>query len=547
MGARCYHPRPVNAPYRQGQRQRELGPSPKLVSWLAGLWLMAALAGCMSLPDVADRPWDGALLPARDGGLSRIAGASVIPGELSGFRLLTTGIEALQARLELINRAQASIDLQAYQFKADTSGLMLVRALRDAADRGVRVRLLLDDLYTAGDDALWLGLAAHPSVEIRLFNPFLAGRDSHLSRLTESALGEKRMHRRMHNKLLVVDGVFALAGGRNIADAYFLTKASERFVDIDVLVAGAVVPSMALAFDLYWNSDFSHELRSVVEEPLPRDERRARFTQLLPTGQTGSEMQLGKDSVIAREFAQGSLPMHQALAQVAYDSPEKLETEQVAVDLGMLATAGAQVRLTVAQALRQAKYEVWVVTPYLIPGPTGVAALRDFNRRGVRVVLLTNSLAATDEPAVHVGYRKYRGDVIAAGAELYEWSPAHGDRVLREMLVGGTVFRLHAKAAIVDREIVFLGSMNFDPRSRDLNTEIGLLIRSPELAEEIRAFTERLAREGSYRVRLDADGKTLRWYSAGDDQPLLEAEPDTDLGSRLLLDLLAPWVPEEML
>jgi putative cardiolipin synthase len=546
-GARCYHPRPVKAPLRLGQRQHDRLPIQTLVSWLAGLWLVAALSGCMSLPDVTDRHWDGALLPARSAELGRIAEASVIPGELSGFRLLTTGSEALQARLELIDRAQVSIDLQAYQFKADASGLMLVRALRDAAGRGVRVRLLLDDLYTAGDDALWLGLAAHSGVEIRLFNPFLAGRDSHLSRLTESALGDKRMHRRMHNKLLVADGVLALAGGRNIADAYFLTQAPERFVDIDVLVAGSVVPSMALAFDLYWNSDFSHELRSVVEEPLPMAARRVRFVQLLPPAQPPGATQRLNDSAIAREFAQGCVSMHQALAQVAYDSPDKLENEQVAVDLGMLATAGAQVRLTVAQVLRQAKYEVWVVTPYLIPGATGVAALREFNRRGVRVVLLTNSLAATDEPAVHLGYRKYRGDVLAAGAELYEWSPAHGDRVLREMLVGGTVFRLHAKAAIVDREVVFLGSMNFDPRSRDLNTEFGLLIRSPELAEEIRAVTERWAHEGSFRVRLDADGKTLRWYSAGDDRPLQEVEPDTDLGSRLLLDLLEPWVPEEML
>ncbi len=476
-------------------------------------------------------------------GLGRIADASVASGELSGFRLLTSGSEALQARLELIERAQVSIDMQAYQFKGDGTGLMLVRALRDAADRGVRVRLLLDDLYTAGDDALWLGLAAHEGVELRLFNPFMAGRDSHLSRLAESAIGQGRMHRRMHNKLLVADGVLALAGGRNIADAYFLTQAPERFVDIDVLVAGAVVPSMALAFDLYWNSAYSHELRTVVDEPLPRTERRAHLSALLPPGPSPA----AKDSALAREFAQGWVPMRQAMAQAAYDSPDKLENEQVAVDLGMLATAGAQVRLAVAHAVRQAKHELWVVTPYFIPGPTGVAALRQFHQHGVRVVLLTNSLAATDEPAVHLGYRKYRADVLAAGAELYEWSPARGDRVLREALAGGTVFRLHAKAAIVDRELVFLGSMNFDPRSRDLNTEFGLLIRSPELAEEMRGFIERMAREGSYRLRLDADGKTLRWFSAGDDQPLLEIEPDTDLGRRLLLDLLEPWVPEELL
>lgn len=492
--------------------------------------------------------------PAQSGTLAQIATASVVPGDLSGFRLLASGAEALQARLELIGRAQVSIDLQAYQFKGDATGLRLVRALRDAAARGVRVRILLDDLYTAGDDALWLGLTARDGVELRLFNPFLAGRESHLSRLVESAMGEARMHRRMHNKLLVVDGVLAVAGGRNIADVYFGAHAAEHYVDIDVLVAGAVLPSMALAFDLYWNSDFSHELRSVVEDPLSLPERRARFSAQVGADCAGSAclpadgvLPKPSDSDLARECAQGCLTMHLAPAQAVYDSPEKLENESVALDLGMLATSGSQVRLLVAQAMRDAQFELWMVTPYLIPGPTGVETLRDFQQRGVRVVLLTNSLAATDEPMVHLGYRKYRAAILATGAELYEWSPARGGRVLREYLAGGTVFRLHAKAVIVDRERVFLGSMNFDPRSRDLNTEFGLLIDSPELAEEIRSFTERMAREGSYRLQLDADGQTLHWFAAGDDEPLIEYEPGTDRGTRFLLDLLEPLVPEEML
>jgi putative cardiolipin synthase len=322
-----------------------------------------------------------------------------------------------------------------------------------------------------------------------------------------------------------------------------------------VLVAGEVLPSMALAFDLYWNSDFSHELHTVVEEPLPSEETRSRFDARLghdgigapcprPPGASAAEAARAE---LEREFAQGRLAMQLAPAEAAYDSPDKLENDQVAADLGMLARAGAQVRLLVAQAMRQARFELWVVTPYLIPGPNGVAALHQFRQRGVHVVLLTNSLAATDEPMVHLGYRKYRADILAAGADLYEWSPAHGGRVLREIVSGGTVFRLHAKAAIIDREVVFLGSMNFDPRSRDLNTEFGLLIHSPELAEEIRAFTARMAREGSYHLRLDADGKTLHWLAAGDEQPLQEFEPGTDPGSRWLLDLLDPLVPEEIL
>jgi putative cardiolipin synthase len=510
------------------------------------------LAGCMALPDVSQRPWDSALQPDPGSPLVQLAAASVPPGELSGFRLVSSGAQALQLRLMLITRATRSVDLQVYQFRSDASGRALMRALRDAAARGVRVRLLLDDLYTAGDDALWLGLAALPGVELRLFNPFLSGRDSHVGRLVDSALGDERLHRRMHNKLLVADAALALTGGRNIGDAYFLAVAPGSFVDIDVLVAGAVVPQMTSAFDLYWNSDHSHELRSVVAEPVSPAQRSLALAQALD-GPCGSEACAAveraarADAAVLQAFDQGLLPMRLALASVAYDSPAKIERSDVATDMAMLATSGSQARLLVAQAIQGAREELVIVSPYLIPGPTGVAALGEMRQRGLKVTMLTNSLAATDEPAVHLGYRKYRAALLREGVALYEWSPARGDRVLRELLSGGAVLRLHAKAALIDRELVFLGSMNFDPRSRDLNTEFGLLIRSPQLAEELHALLWLLIREGAYRLHLDADGRTLHW-AAGDSDVDIEAfEPDTDLGSRLLLDLLEPFVPEEML
>jgi len=506
----------------------------------------------MSLPDVSQRPWGGALQIEPGSPLAKLAATSVPPGELSGFRLVSSGVQALQLRLMLIERATRSIDLQVYQFRSDAAGRALMRALRDAAARGVQVRLLLDDLYTAGDDALWLGLAALPGIEVRLFNPFLAGRDSHIGRLLDSALGDERLHRRMHNKLLVADGALALAGGRNIGNAYFLPSAQGSFVDIDVLVAGPLVLQMTSAFDVYWNSDYSHELRSVVDEPLSAPQRRAALARELDgscdTVECAAvERARQADPELAQAFDQGHLPLRLALGSVAYDSPDKIENEEVATDIGMLATSGAQVRLLVAQAIQRARHELVIVSPYLIPGPVGVAGLAELRRRGVQVTLLTNSLAATDEPAVHLGYRKYRAAMLREGVALYEWSPARGGRVLRELLAGGTVLRLHAKAALVDRERVFLGSMNFDPRSRDLNTEFGLLIRSPELAEELHALLTKLMREGAYRLHLNADGRTLHW-AAGDSDLRVEAfEPDTDFGSRLLLDLLEPFVPEEML
>jgi cardiolipin synthase C len=520
--------------------------------WLVLALLAGLLAGCMSLPDVSERPWGRALDPVPSSPLVRLAAAAVPDGELSGFRLLGHGAEALQLRLLLIETATHSLDLQVYQFKGDASGRALMRALRDAAVRGVAVRVLVDDLYTAGDDALWLGLAAEPGIEVRLFNPFLSGRDSHLSRLVESAFGDERMHRRMHNKLLVADGALALAGGRNIADAYFLPAAQGSFVDVDVLVAGALVPQMEQAFDLYWNSDYSHELRSVVDEPLASSLRRAALAQDLArpcaTAECAAVEKARRASpALAEAFRQGHLPMRLALGTVIYDSPAKIENDEVAVDIGMLATSGAQVRLLVAQTIRHAQQELVVVSPYLIPGPAGVAGLAALRARGVQVTMLTNSLAATDEPMVHVGYRKYRAALLREGVALYEWSPARGDRVWRELLVGGAVLRLHAKAALVDRELVFLGSMNFDPRSRDLNTEFGLMIRSPELAEELHGLLSRLMREGAYRLQLAEDGQTLRWSAADSGVQLDEFEPGSNFGSRLLLDLLEPLVPEELL
>jgi len=505
----------------------------------------------MALPDVTQRAWQPALSPAVSGALPGLSAASVPDAALSGFRLIGTGAEALQARLALIEGAGRSLDLQVYQFKGDATGRALMRALRAAAARGVRVRLLVDDLYTTGDDGLWLALSSQPGIELRLFNPFLADRHSHFGRLVESALGHQRMHRRMHNKLLVADGVLALAGGRNIADAYFLSAPQGSFVDIDVLVAGALVPQMAQAFDLYWNSGHSVAFATVLDialsAPPPANDWADALERRCDSAPCAAVQRIrGEDSALAREFARGRLDLHLASAVIAYDTPSKIENTEVALDIGMLAGQGAQVRLLVAQAIRQAHSELLVVSPYLIPGKVGISWLGALRQRGVQVTMLTNSLAATDEPMVHLGYRKYRSALLREGVALYEWSPARGGRVLRELLVGGTVLRLHAKAAIIDRQQVFLGSMNFDPRSRDLNTEFGLLVHSPALAKELKVLLTRLMREGAYRLDLDADG-ALRWTLGDGDSPAEGFEPDTDFGSRLLLDLLEPFVPEEML
>jgi putative cardiolipin synthase len=250
----------------------------------------------------------------------------------------------------------------------------------------------------------------------------------------------------------------------------------------------------------------------------------------------------------AHELARGRLALHLAHASAAADAPEKIANDP-AQDLTGLAATGAEVQLRVAMAIRQARDEIVIVSPYLIPGANGVAALNDFRRRGVRVVLMTNSLAATDEPLVHVGYRRYRTDIVRAGVALYEWSPVRSGRLFRQLLGGRTVMRLHAKCALIDRRFVYLGSMNFDPRSRGLNTEFGLLIHSEGLAEEIRALVDSMRREAAHRVVLASDGVSLRWVPGDAPDAATDEgfEPGTDFWSRLLWDLLSPFVPEELL
>jgi putative cardiolipin synthase len=525
-------------------------PRRALYCW-ASLLVTVGLSACMSLPNVADRAWESALLPAQHGPLVQLAANSLEAGH-SGMRLIGSGSEALQARLALIEGATRSLDLQVYQFKADASGRALMRALRDAAARGVRVRVLVDDLYTAGDDGPWLALAAQPGVQLRMFNPFLAGRESQVGRLLEAAFGSERMHHRMHNKMIVADGVLALAGGRNIADAYFLPLPQGNFVDIDVLVAGASLSSMSLAFDLYWNSAYSHSLHSILNAGLSDPPSPASWTGALdrPCASVACddvERVRREPTPLASEFVLGRLVMRRAQTLVAVDSPEKVENDEVAADLGMLARTGSQVRLLVAQAIQQVRSELLIVSPYLIPGPTGVAGVSTMRRRDVQMTLLTNSLAATDEPLVHLSYSKYRAALLREGVTLYEWAPAGGTRVLRELVAGAPVLRLHAKAALIDRELVFLGSMNFDPRSRDVNTEFGLLVRSPELAEDLHTLLMQLIDEGAYRLHLQSDGHSLRW-TRGDGSIISEGEePDTDPVSRVLLRLLGPLVPEELL
>ena len=250
---------------------------PPWLRLLLPVLLLAGLVGCAGLPDKVERKSSQAQPAALDTPLGRIAKASTADPEQSGFRLMPTGQFALQARLELVRRAQRTLDVQYYQIHDDRTGRYLLRALRDASERGVRVRLIIDDLYTSGQDPLLIGLDAYPNVEVRLFNPFPAGRQNFLTRFVVNAREFDRVHRRMHNKLFIADGVMAVAGGRNIADEYFMASAGANFVDLDTFVIGAILPRLGQLFDLYWNSDRVLPIRSIVKSDASDEELRRDF------------------------------------------------------------------------------------------------------------------------------------------------------------------------------------------------------------------------------------------------------------------------------
>jgi putative cardiolipin synthase len=419
--------------------------------------------------------------------------------------------------------------------------------VRDAALRGVRVRLLVDDLYTTGGDELFIGLAAFPNVEVRLFNPFCCGRGSLLGKYTASLADFRRLNRRMHNKLFIADGAIAVAGGRNIADEYFLRSATANFVDMDALIVGAVVPQLAGIFDTYWNSPQVYPVQSIIPTNLSREALRKRFDSLVDEGEQMMSLALPPIDIlgygpISEELDAERLGLIWGKAVAFADSPAKVaaETDEIARSMS--------VSMNVMDRVVASMNEVVIVSPYFIPGRIGVQAFGDLRKRKVKVTILTNSLGSNDEPLVHTGYARYRVELLRAGVDLYELSSAGIQRNERLMFPGMSLGRLHAKTAVIDRSLVFVGSMNLDPRSAGKNTELGIIAESPELAKEVLRVIHISKLESAYRVRLASDGYSLEWLTMdGEKEIVLSIEPETSVFQRLKHFLLSPFVPENQL
>lgn len=528
----------------------------RLLRWVCAATAGLLLAGCSTLPEEGPRTYTTALAaqgpasPLDELARSSMDGAA--PGD-SGFRLLL-GPAGLEARLEMVRQAGRSLDLQYYHLHDDVTGRLVLGALRDAAQRGVRVRLLLDDLYTDGLEPLLNGLAAYPQVEIRLFNPFPT-RGSVARRFAAALLDVARLNRRMHNKMFVADGTLAIAGGRNLGDEYFLRSAQFNFFDYDVLIAGPVVPQMTSLFDEYWNAPQVRTLGSVQRPADPPELLRQAFDLRVDGAETPQPAPVAGPDRQGRmgpreELAAGRMSLVYGPAQAFADSPAKAwgDMEVARLPTGALLDNSRHLLRTEFQ---NARHGIAIASPYLVPGAQALEAARANIQRGVRISLLTNSLAATDEPVVHTGYRRYRDNMLRAGMEIFELHPALGQQLLLPGEMPGTPLRLHSKATIIDQDRLFIGSANFDPRSDALNTEFGLFIRSEALARQAHGLFQLLQHQASYQVRLKAGHqRALEWVRMdAQQQPaeVLDHEPGADPWTRLKLYFQSVFIPESLL
>lgn len=588
--------------------------SPSL-SWLRPWLLCIALTGCGGLPQGVDRHVTKALDSPQNTPLGQLiqqqrseAGSK----QTSAFTLLSGAQAAYGARLALVEGAQQTLDLQYYAIHADESTQRLLRGVVEAARRGVRVRVLLDDFHSTGANAQVMRLAFVPGIEMRMFNPLAGARSSALGRAYTLLTDFQRAQQRMHNKLFIADNAMGVIGGRNLGDAYFDADSASNFVDLDVLAAGPVVGDLSHSFDSYWNNqraypvqslislkelkqlrerfaddddqaqeddptpavppketkadDQTAEQRRIIWDQQPMDLRKARWTWAsaavlvdepakIPLDRDDGPSSItsaGRDAAAQASPAPhspqakpaGTLPMGQPAGTLRQAARPVLEADSV-VD-GLLAL------------VRKTRRDLLVVSPYFVPGPDMMEAFRGARQRGVRVRILTNSLASNDAPLAHAGYARHRKALLEMGVELYEMRSTAAS--VRSAFGSGSTggggpsgstgasrAMLHSKLLVVDGHLVAVGSMNLDLRSQLQNTEIALLIASREFGRLATQSIDEGLQDGSWRVELDKDGE-LVWRASEDSERGDEhSEPDASWGLRLMLKLIGPLAPDHLL
>jgi putative cardiolipin synthase len=440
----------------------------------------------------------------------------------SGFAIIRHGRKAFTARIALTELAEKSLDVQYYIWEADATGRILAERIVKAADRGVRVRILVDDINLAGRDALVAAMDAHPNIEIRIFNPF-ANRDK---RGFDFLIDLNRINHRMHNKLMVMDNAVAIVGGRNIGDHYFGVATDANFRDLDIAAAGPVVRDTSRVFDHFWNGDWAVPIAALVNQHFTEADLKSLMETVhkriaedkypYPLDQDVNDLK-SELTVIRDRFIW-------APGRIVWDDP-------AAIKEGITEGVMIQELFRKADTLQS---ELLMESAYFVTQDKAFQGVKKLTERGVRVRVLTNSLASNDVVAAHAGHAKRRKQLIENGMELYELRPDAG-AVKQRVITGESKAALHTKAVVFDRESVFIGSFNLDPRSASINTEAGLYVESPELAEQVVAYmNEGVQPQNSYRVLLDEHGD-LVWVTEIDGQEVrYHKEPESSFGQRFM-------------
>jgi putative cardiolipin synthase len=494
---------------------------------MLGLLIMS---GCATLPKDFDRPVSYAYVDTQNTHLARERSEerAAHPGQ-SGFLLLGNGLDAFVARAIAAEKAERSIDVQYYRYQNDLVGKLFTDLLMKAAERGVRVRLLVDDMAMEGRDLDAAVLDSHPNIEVRLFNPFTRDTSRAMQFLTRFGF----VTRRMHNKSFTVDNQVTILGGRNIGDEYFDAHPDLAYSDMDVLAIGPVVQEVSTSFDLYWNSEFSYPalvLNGKPPSPEEIEEGKIALKVFIERQQDSPYLEALRKSSLAYRWRRNELEFEWGEGVVVYDLPEKLLHDKSRTEFHLSPK--------LEPYLNQIDEELIIFSPYFIPGKKGAAALKAYKERGVRVRILTNSLASNDVGIVHSGYSKYRKDLLLAGIELYELNKKMTRQEKKEKKGdhGSSKASLHEKVFVYDRKRVFIGSMNLDPVAVYNNTEIGVVITQKEIAEGMGEWFDQNIDKIAFRLELvmdEAGYEKILWHGLENGEPVTYSkEPHTGFWTR---------------
>ncbi|WP_455207038.1 phospholipase D family protein [Kaarinaea lacus] len=471
---------------------------------LAVVLIATMLNGCTSLPKNPDRAQSNAIVSTDDTRLGEAVGKlSEGKGVMSGFSPLSDGLDAFAARAVLANIAEKSIDVQYYIWHNDDVGDLLAVALLKAAERGVRVRVLIDDIGLGATDEGLIAFDSHPNLEIRLFNP----RINRAWRAVESVFSFNRINRRMHNKSFTVDNQVTIVGGRNVGNEYYDANPDVNFSDFDVMAVGPVAREVSASFDKYWNSEFAIPVAEIIKQStISVEELLRRVVAYEAELMDSPYVKAVKNSQFLQHIRNSSLPLYWGEAHVLYDDPEKLSSDSKETHLLTKMTS----------LIDDPEKELIIISPYFIPGNKGVEDIATVIAKGASVKILTNSLSATDVGAVHAGYAKYRIPLLKAGTDLYEAKPDPAFEEARKRKKksgygGSSRSSLHSKVYVFDRNKVFVGSMNLDPRSTEINTELGILFENSELAAIIGNFWDNDIKKIAYELKLQIEEVAGDW------------------------------------